>query len=61
MKLTADELDAKIRAMLAAKFTGDIVLHCADGTIQSFDFKESGRIAATDKPHAYMSAFVLRK
>ena len=60
MNLTMAELDAAIRAYLAAKKTGDIVLHVNQGRIESYDFKEHGRVAASDHPHHYVSAFVPR-
>jgi len=58
VKVTAAELDVKIRAWLAAKHTGDIVLHVNEGRIESYDFKEHGRVIAGDTPHVYASAYV---
>ena len=58
MNLTAAELNAAIRAYLAAKKTGDIVLHINQGRVESFDFKEHGRVVAGVDPHNYVSAFV---
>lgn len=56
MNLTEDELYIKIKAWLAAGHTGDIVLHANSGRIESFDFKEHGRVVGAPKPHQYVAA-----
>ena len=61
MKVTAAELDAKIRAWLAAKHTGDIILHVNEGRIESYDIREYGRITSSAAPYQYTSAFVAQK
>ena len=58
MTLTAAELNTKIREYLAAKKTGDIVLHVNQGRIESFDFKEHGRLTASVPPHTYATALI---
>ena len=58
MTLTAAELNDKIREYLAAKKTGDITLHINQGRIESFDFKEHGRLTSTTPPHTYATALI---